>query len=283
MRQKIRQASRLADEMNAHSFRVHADGTVTWTRWREEPPPQAEQRKKAVQPHEAGASGSASQKNGKPKRAEKKAERARKHHELTEKAVRFRCASAFRCWLRQTAPAKGASAAPQTNLCDTGDGVPGAGALRGTRDSATPSTARPQAAAAPMGSQELIVRPVPAGGLAGCGSPTTGGEGPPGARPQPMHVSPHACLHSGAGNVASQPPHALSTPIASGGACGPPMAMPIACQQRDPNQCIMRLREQHFVPFMQFHVQQGVPEHAARNMWDEYERNQLNEYMSQVT
>ena len=29
----------------------------------------------------------------------------------------------------------------------------------------------------------------------------------------------------------------------------------------------MQLREQQFVPFMQFHVQQGVPEHDARAMW----------------
>ena len=30
-RRDIRRASALADEMNMHSFRIHVDGTVTWT------------------------------------------------------------------------------------------------------------------------------------------------------------------------------------------------------------------------------------------------------------
>ena len=97
-----------------------------------------------------------------------------------------------------------------------------------------------------------------------------------------MHVSDACSPGVGAIHSTSQPPHALSEPIANG-ACGLPMAVPIACQQRDPDQFMLRLREQHFMPFMQFHAQQGVPEHAARRMWDEYERCQLSTYMSQVT
>ena len=42
----------------------------------------------------------------------------------------------------------------------------------------------------------------------------------------------------------------------------------------------MQLCEQQFVPFMQFHVQQGVPEHDAHIMWSSYEQGRMSEQPS---
>ena len=162
--------------------------------------------------------------------------------------------------------------------------VAGEGPLKRFNDRATPLRAHPQTMEAPIpqhvGQHVGHDHTVPCA-PAGCVSPMTGGEGPPGARPHAMHASSACSPRAGARHGTSQPLHALPVPNASS-ACGPPMAVPNTCQQRDPDQFMLRLREQHFMPFMQFHAQQGVPEHAARRMWDEYERCQLSAYMSQV-
>ena len=42
----------------------------------------------------------------------------------------------------------------------------------------------------------------------------------------------------------------------------------------------MRVREQHFMPFMQYYMQQGCTEHDARVAWDAYEHRQTMERMS---
>ena len=36
-----------------------------------------------------------------------------------------------------------------------------------------------------------------------------------------------------------------------------------------------QFRVNHFVPFMNFQLQQGISEHAARAMWEQYERSQV--------
>ena len=47
-RRDIRHAAALADEMNAHSFRCHADGSVTFTRRHDIVPSMAKQNSRAV-------------------------------------------------------------------------------------------------------------------------------------------------------------------------------------------------------------------------------------------
>ena len=45
----------------------------------------------------------------------------------------------------------------------------------------------------------------------------------------------------------------------------------------------MQLREQQFVPFVHFHMQQGMPEHAARAAWDAYEQHRMSELCGMPT
>ena len=41
----------------------------------------------------------------------------------------------------------------------------------------------------------------------------------------------------------------------------------------------MQLRAQHYVPFRQYHAQQGTPDHEACALWEQYEQRHVNEYM----
>ena len=124
-----------ADEMNVHSFRIHPDGSITWVRWRANPPAQAPQRKSCEAKER--------QKKGEPsKRVQNSIERARKHHELHEKAVRFRCAAALRHWRQSWCGAEGASAASATLPRVSGDGLPGSATVSVMdADDASPSRA----------------------------------------------------------------------------------------------------------------------------------------------
>ena len=284
MRRNIQHAARLADEMNVHSYRVHVDGTVTWVRWK--PPAQSV----AVAQKNNRVTTASSTDCDSSTRVSKRIERARTHHERMKKAAEFRCSHALRHALRHWSNASrqsGADAASQPPPRDAGDGVPASGS--NARDSATPSMAHPRGGPAHLPQQQLVADGhtmrtiVPQVWPAGCGSPTTGGEGPAGVVcPQPMHVSTCACPRSGARNVAMS--HAApqpSPPAAfSSGLRGPPGAAPTAyAPQRDPNQYRVQLREQHYISFRQFHAQQGVPDHEACRLWDQYEQRHVNEYM----
>ena len=268
-RRDVRQAAQLANELNLHSFRIHVDGTITWVRWREDPPPQVQQ--------ESTCNGTANPKTGElSRRARKSIERARAHRELHEKAARFRCAAAVRWWCNFASLAKGAREASVTRMSDSGDGVPDASTF-GARDSVTPSMARTNARAALMPQHGTVRISVPAV-VAGCGSPRTGVEGPSGIMPQSMcaSVTVGACSpRAGARHGSSQPllMPALHIPPTAEGMGGPSGAAPTAnAQQSDTSLYILQFREQHFIPFMQFHAQQGVPEHESRMMYDQYER-----------
>ena len=271
-RRAIRQAAQLADETNSHSFRLHADGSVTFVRWRANPPPQAPQRNSCEAKER--------QKNGEPsKRAQVSNERARKHNELHEKAVLFRCTAAFRHWRQEWSAASCASAASQTHPRVSGDGLPRSAAVS-TMDA---DDASPLRASREVGVSMLPPQPmgrvgdfVP-GCVAGCGSPTTGGVGPPGARPQHMCVPRMHSPHWGAPNVAmSQPP--LWSPYVLRGPPDPPRQ---SVDARDTFERVrMQVREQHFMPFMQYHMQQGSTEHDARIAWDVYEQRVSMERMN---
>ena len=56
----------------------------------------------------------------------------------------------------------------------------------------------------------------------------------------------------------------------------------MSSQQCDPslvNSVRMQAREQYYIPFMQYHAQQGVLEHDARRMWEAYENRLVMEHM----
>ena len=117
-RRTIRQAAAMASEANIYSFRTHVDGSITWVPHRNQVLDK-QQRKKNCEATEEPTNGE-NPKEGEPsKRALKKAERARSYHEKVRKAVRFRCATIFRCWCSFVSSARGASAAPQSTLCDS--------------------------------------------------------------------------------------------------------------------------------------------------------------------
>ena len=90
-RRGVRQAAQLANELNLHSFRIHVDGTVTWVRWREDPPPQVQQ--------ESTCNGTANPKTGElSRRARKSNERERAHRELHEMMRRQRASAALQLY-----------------------------------------------------------------------------------------------------------------------------------------------------------------------------------------
>ena len=277
-RRAIRQAAQIADETNSYSFRLHADGSVTFVRWRANPPPQAPQRN--------SCEAKESQKKGEPsKRAQVSIERARKHQELHEKAARFRCTVALRHWRHSWCGAQGASAASQTPPCVSGDGLPRSAAVSAMdADDASPLRASRERSVQALPPQPVqgSQHPVP-GCVAGCGSPTTGAVGPPGARPQSMCMSP--CMHSphsGARNVLVSQPSCMPPGSSAVGVCTGPT---VSSQQCDPslvNSVRMQVREYHYMPFMQYHAQQGVSEHDARRMWEAYENSLVMERMHRV-
>ena len=41
-RRDLRRVAVLADELNVHSYRIHADGSITWTRWHDLKPAKPE-------------------------------------------------------------------------------------------------------------------------------------------------------------------------------------------------------------------------------------------------
>ena len=144
-RRGIRQAAQLAEEIDAYSFRTHPDGSVTWVRWRAKPPAKAPPQKGGGEPSRTNNDG------GLSIRAQKRNERARRHRELHERAVRFRCTAALRHWHQDWCSAHSASAAPQSTTRTPGDGLLGPAARPQGAGGVSPSTTpRETTAMAPM-------------------------------------------------------------------------------------------------------------------------------------
>ena len=80
-RRDIRHASALANELKCHSFRVHVDGTITWTLWHEA--------SKESLPAELESSEAVVSKTETSKRKLKSAQRASAHRELMSRAQDF--------------------------------------------------------------------------------------------------------------------------------------------------------------------------------------------------
>ena len=127
--------------------------------------------------------------------------------------------------------------------------------------------ASPSRASRERGSLALPPQPVPQlgdivpGCVAGCGSPTTGGVGPPGARPQHMCVPSMHSPHWGATNVTTSQPPLWSPPVLRG-----PPNPPLMVDARDTNRyesVRMHVREQHYMPFMCSSTRAGLSSAAG--------------------
>ena len=283
-RRGVRQAAQLADELNLYSFRTHVDGSVTWVRWRDQPPAQPQHKKKC--------DGEASRKNGEPsKSALARAERGRTYFERMSKAATFRCVHALRQavrhWSQQASRRHSASAAPTPQPGGPEVGISGAGNHAG--DSAIPLRRALDGGAAHIAQQVQMGgdRPVPPHGQAGDASLMANEERRPGlqspsASTRAMCVSPDA--HGpDRGRLRSQstlPPGAPVTPLRDHGTPGSPGAHASAhAQHMDINMYIARMREHEYPQYMGFHMQQGMPREAAHAAWVSYERMKVEGMM----
>ena len=88
-RREIRRAAALAHELHMHAFRVHADGSITWTLCHE-----------MVSTTKAQAKVVEARDSRESKRATRSRTRAAAHAELTERARAFRVRSVIQRWLR---------------------------------------------------------------------------------------------------------------------------------------------------------------------------------------
>ena len=95
-RRGIRQAAAIARKEEFHSFRVHADGTVTWTIRHERPEP--------GKPKPTGGEGGDSRKREPSQRVVRSRARAAAHNELNEKARHLRAVFLIRRWARMASP-----------------------------------------------------------------------------------------------------------------------------------------------------------------------------------
>ena len=279
-RRDVRHAAVLAQELNMHSFRIHADGTITWTpKWTttEEKP-----RQKSCQ----GATGSKSSTSLTSSRAEKSRARQAQFYTLLDKAQKFRAKAVLRWWSRDSArtirPTPPPSTAPLASRAP-GDGLLDAAPCAAVHAAdASPSRAPPEKIAR----REIGARVrVPAGWAAG---PTErvagvqeaqsmcmpmcvhspGGGASTGPRTPPCETQPcgiprgsHGVL-SGGMDISSPPhsaPHVRMAPMMNNDM---PMNAPYVSHAPD--------MQQAYAQFMSFHMHQGLAHEQAYHMWVGY-------------
>ena len=272
-RRGIRQAATLADEMNCYSFRAHVDGSVTFVRWRDQPPAQASKQRGTL---EAKASQTTSGELSRS--AQKRIERARSYRERMDKAMKFRCAIALRRWKELPPVSTDANAAQQHDLRGPGDGLPGPASRPMGAGGASPSTApSEESAAAPMPLLQ-IGHSVPPQGQAGVAPLMADAESRPGPQSpsvstRAMCVSPSA--HSPGGGAhhspSMLPPNTLEPPKWDGVRGSPGGHAYAATQHTDIDMYIAHMREHEYPNFISFHTRQGMPPQQAHSAYTEYE------------
>ena len=99
-RRATRRTAALANELNMHSFRIHVDGTVTWTLLHKN----LVQAKPEAKDKPAMGEAMGSRKHEPSKRELRSRERARSHAALMQKAQEFRARSIIRLWSRAATP-----------------------------------------------------------------------------------------------------------------------------------------------------------------------------------
>ena len=107
-RRATRRTAALANELNMHSFRIHVDGTVTWTLLHEN----LVQAKPEAKDKPAMGEAMGSRKHEPSKRELRSRERARSHAALMQKAQAFRARSIISFWRRAATPEAAQQLAP---------------------------------------------------------------------------------------------------------------------------------------------------------------------------
>ena len=285
-RRGIRQAAAIARKEEFHSFRVHADNTVTWTLRHEKPMP--------GKPKQHDGEGGDSRKREPSKRALRSRARAAAHNELEEKARRLRAIFIMRWWARASSPPpptlqqheqqrmehEGAEGVMKRRApAAPADGSPSASHRDKREHVLHPPSPTSSSGAAPSAQADAG-----AGGhalhtqeRADAGSVGADVEGRRRAHAPSMPAIVCADAHSPGGGAAhrSQPPlawvpaHAAPTQ----GSSGPPPHMECAAaHQLHAQQMIAHMRAHEYPQFMSHHMQQGMSRQEAHDRYMQYER-----------
>ena len=282
-RRDIRRARALADELNMHSFRIHADGTITWTpKWTttEEKP-----RQKSCQ----GATSSKSSTSLTPSRAEKSRARQTQFYTLLDKAQKFRAKAVLRWWSRDSArtirPTPPPSTAPLASRA-LGDGPPDAAQCAVVHAAgASPLRAPPLKTARGGPSCARIVRAT-ADDVSARSEEESRGH----ARVASAHTMCISPMHSPGGGASTDPrtlPRVPQCDISRESHGVPSGGMDIsALPQRAPHDATPHMghdmmlnaprmshvpdMQQAYAQFMSYHMHQGFAHVQAYHMWVEY-------------
>ena len=119
-RRDVRRAAAIAVETNMHSFRIHNDGSVTWT------PKWTNTLAKPKQQSCKGDTCSNTSTSLTPSRAEKSRARQTQYYALLDKATKFRAAAVLRWWANDSARdrRKTSSSTVSSATRASGDGLP---------------------------------------------------------------------------------------------------------------------------------------------------------------
>ena len=312
-RRGIRQAAAIARKEDFHSFRIHTDGTVTWTLMHSKPeskPESKDKGKQAAPPEEPS------------QHALKSRARAAEHAVLMQRAHDFRTRSIIRWWSRTSAPpstqqqhapqhdaaagARGAAEgdAMRTTLSDASDvgSPPTAHRDKRERVLSPPDPARALGDGLP-GARARAAQPTQADAGAGeqalhlverAGADSAGVDEEGRRRAQAPSMSAHACATHGPGGGAPQvmQPPCMPRVAASAVACqGPPgdgfVASCAAAPQQHPQQYrvhmesfLEHIRAHEYPQHMSYAMMQGMSREEAQIAWNEYERKRVgNESM----
>ena len=256
-----------------HSFRIHNDGSVTWT------PKWTNTLAKPKQQSCKGDTCSNTSTSLTPSRAEKSRARQTQYYALLDKATKFRAAAVLRWWSRESArtirPTPPPSTAPPASRA-LGDG---------------PSDAAPRAAVHAAGASPLRAPPVKTarGGLS-CArivrataddvSARSEEESRGHARVASAHTMCISPMHSPGGGASTDPrtlPRVPQCDISRESHGVPSGGMDIsALPQRAPHDATPHMMthetdlSQAYSHFMSYHMHQGIAREQANHMWVMY-------------
>ena len=267
-RRDVRRAAAIAREENLHSFRIHVDGSITWT------PKWTTTAAKPKQNERKGETGSNSGTSLKPSRAEKSRERQAQFYALLEKAKKFRATAVLRWWakaasIRQQPPPSSSSRGPRA----PGDGLPDPALCAAVHAvGASPSRAPPEKIA--RGEMGARVFRAPAGRAA---VPT---ERVAGAQEAQTICMP-MCVHSPGGGATTDPrtppPRVTQCDISRGSHGVLSGGMDISAPpQRAPHEATAHMAtheislQRAYTEFMSYHMHQGIAREQANHMWVMY-------------
>lgn len=270
----------IARKEEFHSFRIHEDGTVTWTIRHEKPMP--------GKPKPNGGEGGDFRERESSKRALRSRARVAAHNELDEKARRLRAVFFIRRWARASTTPPPELQQPSLAMQQSPPGAAPPSAKRACSATATPVKAttesseeaggvgRPQGCAArvQVGAQRTRMYSPSGGPAAGQlhGPPRDADGRAPQSAPrnagQPTRLAYATTAHERACSVPN-------TSYQSMPASGQPSHVECAAAQMQPEQMIAHMRAHEYPHFMRHHAQQGVSAQEAHAMYMQYEQYRI--------